>query len=108
MKTMVDLGIIDNGEGNVNYLTDAWNNYNGKAGIEIRGSSSTMFDKKNYALELWTTTPNEDTAFSILGMPKESDWILHGPYSDKSLIRNYLAYNLARDMGNYASTDPFL
>ncbi len=52
VKTMVDMGIIDNGPGEMNYLTDDWNNYNGKAGIEIRGSSSTMFDKKNYGIEL--------------------------------------------------------
>jgi hypothetical protein len=25
-------------------------------------------------------------------MPEENDWVLSGPYSDKSLIRNVLAY----------------
>jgi len=36
-------------------------------------------------------------------MPEEEDWVLHGPYSDKSLIRNLLTFKLARDMGRYAS-----
>lgn len=36
-------------------------------------------------------------------MPNENDWILYAPYSDKSLIRNVLAYKLGRDMGRYAS-----
>jgi hypothetical protein len=106
VKIMVDMGIIDNGPGEMNYLTDDWNNYNGKAGIEIRGSSSTMFDKKNYGIELWKTA-EVDTAFSLMNLPSESDWILHGPYSDKTLVRNYLAYELARDMGHYAPRTRF-
>jgi hypothetical protein len=32
-------------------------------------------------------------------MPAESDWVLHGPFADKSLIRNAFAYSLGRDMG---------
>ncbi len=106
VKSMADMGIIDNGPGQMNYLTDDWNNYNGKVGIEIRGSSSTMFDKKNYGIELWKSA-EVDTAFSLMNLPAESDWILHGPYSDKSLVRNYLAYALARDMGHYASRTRF-
>jgi len=106
VKTMVDMGIIDNGPGKMNYVTDVWNNYSGKAGIEIRGSSSTMFDKKNYGIELWKTA-EDDTSFSLMGLPAESDWILHGPFSDKTLIRNYLAYALARDMGHYAPRTRF-
>jgi hypothetical protein len=106
VKTMVDMGVIDNGPGKMNYLTDAWNNYSGKAGMEIRGSSSTMFDKKNYGIELWKST-EVDTSFSLMGLPPESDWILHGPFSDKTLMRNYLAYALARDMGHYASRTRF-
>jgi len=101
VKVMMDLGIIDNGPGNMNYLTDSMNNYNGKAGIEYRGSSSMMFPKKNYGIELWTHE-GTDTAFSLLGMPVEGDWVLHGPYSDKSLMRNFLAYHLFNAMGYYA------
>jgi len=101
VKVMVDLGIIDNGPGNINHLTDPWNNYNGKAGIEYRGSSSMMFPKRNYGFETWTPE-GLDTAYSLLGMPAESDWVLHGPYSDKSLMRNYLAFYLFNAMGYYA------
>jgi hypothetical protein len=101
VKTMANMGIIDNGPGEMNYLTDEWNNYNGKIGIEYRGSSSMMFPKKNYGFETWTPE-GIDTAYSLLGMPAETDWVLHGPYSDKSLIRNYLAYYLFNAMGYYA------
>jgi hypothetical protein len=106
VKAMVDMGIIDNGAGNMNYLTDPWNDYNGKAGIEYRGSSSMMFPKKNYGFELWTPA-GVDTAYSLLGMPAESDWVLHGPYSDKSLMRNFMAYYLFNAMGFYAPRTRF-
>ena len=44
----------------------------------------------------------ENNNVPLLGMPQENDWVLHGPYSDKSLIRNVLAYHFAREMGRYA------
>ena len=81
--------------------------YEGIAGIEIRGASSQMFDKKSYGLETWDNN-NEDINVSLLGMPEEEDWVLHGPYSDKSLMRNKLIYDLASDMGRYASRTRFV
>jgi hypothetical protein len=44
---------------------------------------------------------------SLLGMPEESDWVLYAPYSDKSLLRNVLAYQIARSMGRYATRTRF-
>ena len=79
---------------------------NFKIGIEIRGSSSQMFPKKQFAIETQDNNGNNNNV-SILGLPPENDWILYAPYSDKSLIRNYLAYKLARDMGRYSSRTRF-
>jgi len=106
VKVTVDLGIIDNGPGKLNYLLDNRNVYDGKAGIEYRGSSSMMFPKKNLGLEI-RTPAGKDSAVSLLGMPAESDWVLHGPYSDKTTMRNFLAYNLAGAMGHYAPRTKF-
>lgn len=100
-KIMCDLGIIWNGNGNRNYLTDSFNNYNGRIGIEMRGSSSQWFPKKPYGFETWDSTGKEINV-SLLGMPPESDWILFPSYSDKSLMNNVLTYELWRDMGWYA------
>lgn len=105
-KIMADLKVVDNGKGEVNRLTDEPNGYSGKIGIEYRGSSSMMFPKKNLGFET-RTIDGADSAVTLLGMPTESDWTLHGPYSDKSLMRNYLAYHLARAMGNYAPRAKF-
>ncbi len=40
---------------------------------------------------------------SLLGMPKEHDWILAASYLDKTFIRDPLAYHMSRQMGNFAS-----
>ncbi len=100
-KINATMGIIDNGPGNVNHIDDPFNDYDGNIGIEIRGSSSRSFPKKQYAVELWTSA-GIDTSASILGLPAEEDWVLSAPYSDKSLIRNVLTYKLGADLGCYA------
>jgi hypothetical protein len=100
-KIMADMGIIYNGVSAVNYMTDPFNHYNGKIGIELRGSSSQTFPKKGYGFETWDSAGVEIIA-SLLGMPPESDWILSASYSDKTLMRNVLSYKLFRDMGRYA------
>ncbi|NCF93401.1 MAG: hypothetical protein GWQ05_20965 [Verrucomicrobiaceae bacterium] len=75
--------------------------FSGRAGMRVRGQSSTMFPKKQYTLELWDEE-NDDQSASLLGFPRESDWILHAPFSDKTLMRNVLAYAWFREMGHYA------
>ena len=105
-KITADMGIIDNGPGQRNNLTDPFNNYDGLIGIEIRGSSSQSFPKKQYAVE--TRLDNgENNNVSLLGLPAENDWILYAPYSDKSLMRNVIAYTLSLQIGRYASRNRF-
>lgn len=81
--------------------------YEGVIGIEFRGASSQSFDKKSFGMETWDDN-NEDINVSLLGMPEEEDWILHGPYSDKSLMRNKLIYDISNDMDRYASRTKFV
>jgi hypothetical protein len=94
--------IIDNGAGIRNYITDTIYSYEGNIGVEVRGSSSQMFPKKSLGFETWDSLGTEiDT--SILGFPKESDWILNANYTDKSFLRNVTSYHLFNQMGHYAS-----
>jgi len=81
--------------------------FQGNIGIEIRGASSQMFPKKSYGFETRDEN-NEDMDVSILGYPDEEDWILYAPYSDKSLMRNILIYDLSRDIGMYSSRSTFV
>ncbi|MGL5889044.1 MAG: CotH kinase family protein [Bacteroidia bacterium] len=99
-KIMADMGVIWNGSAR-NYMTDPFNHYNGKIGIELRGASSQGMPKKPYGIELWDVNGNAIDS-SMFGMPKENDWILTANYADKSLLNNTLSYQLARDMGWYA------
>ena len=82
-------------------------NFAGRAGINIRGQSSAGFAKKQYHFETWDQY-DQDTDVSILGFPADSDWILQGPYSDKSLMRNFLSYKWANDLGQYAVRTRFI
>ncbi|MFA6542197.1 MAG: CotH kinase family protein [Bacteroidota bacterium] len=101
-KITADMGIIDNGEGIRNLLTDSLNAYDGKIGIEIRGSSSQMFPKKQYGFET-RDSAGDDNKVPLLGLPSESDWILFAAYNDKSLMRDALTYTLSNSLGRYAS-----
>jgi len=75
----------------------------GRIGIELRGGTSqTHSPKKSYALETRTRS-GKNRNVSLLGMPKEDDWVLIANYIDESLLRNYVAYSTARWMGRYAS-----
>ncbi len=76
---------------------DAPPDFQGRSGTHVRGESSSGFAQKSYAWELWNNE-NEDKDESILGLPAESDWVLHGPYSDKSMMRNYLVYSTFGEM----------
>ena len=106
IRIIADMGIIYNGEGNRNALTDPYNHYNGRINIELRGSSSQQFPKKQYAFETQDSLGN-NLNVSFLGMPEENDWILYAPYSDKSLMRNVLIYQLSNKVGRYASRTRF-
>jgi len=79
----------------------------GRAGINIRGKSSAGFAKKQYHFETWDEF-DQDKDVSILGFPSDSDWILQGPYSDKSLMRNFLSYKWSNDIGRYAVRTRFI
>lgn len=100
-KVPADFKIVDNGPGQINSILGAYNGYDGRIMIETRGASSQGFPKKNYGFE--TQLENGDNNnVSLLGMPEENDWILHGPFADKSLLRNVLAYHMGEATGRYA------
>ena len=95
-KTNAELLVIEN---------NTEKNY--KIGIEIRGSSSKMFPKKSYGIETKSSDWSEDIDVDLGGFPEEEDWILYGPYTDKSLIRNKLTFDLSNSIGFKASNTKF-
>ena len=105
-RIRADMGIIWNGPGERNEITDPFNDYDGMISIEIRGASSSGWSKKSYSIE--TEKPDSsNNNVSLLGLPKENDWVLYAPYYDRSLMRNVLTYHLAREWGWYAPRTRF-
>lgn len=74
--------------------------------IKIRGNTTRKVPKKQYSIELIDEEGKERNE-EVLGMPKESDWILNAPFEDKSLIRNHLAYSISREIMEYAPRSEF-
>ena len=66
--------------------------YDGEIEIRGRGNSSFGMPKRGYNFEIAEKT-------AIFGMAPSRDWMLIANFSDKSLMRNYTAYEFARDLG---------
>lgn len=101
-RIVCDMGIIYNGVGSTNLINNPYNNYNGKISIEVRGSTSQQYPKKNYGFETQDALGANNNV-SLLGLTIENDWILYGPYPDKTLLRDVLTYDLSKKFGHYAS-----
>ncbi len=105
-KIMAKMQVINNANG-INHFKDTVFEYDGDIGIEIRGNTAQMFPKKSYTIETRLSDGSNNNV-ELLGLPKENDWVLHGPYSDKSLMRNALAYHIGNGMGNWNPHNRFV
>ena len=101
-KITADMGIIYNGEGVRNNVTDPFNNYSGKIGIELHGNSTQTFPKKPYSIETRDST-GANLDVSILGMLADNDWIFLASYIDRTFIRDPLAHYLSTMTGQWSS-----
>lgn len=70
--------------------------------LETRGRSSQAFEKKQFSLRTVEKASKKRMNIQVGDLAPGSDWILYGPYSDLSLIRNEFAYSLSRALGHYA------
>ena len=105
-KVLGTMKIIWHQDGSRNYLTDIDNpeflNYDGRIGIEIRGSSSQMLQKKPYGLTTLQADDVTNNNVSLLGMPKENDWVLNSLAFDQTGMRDFLTFELSEQLGQYA------
>jgi len=106
-RVLGSMKIIYRGPGERNYVSDqnnpAYLNYNGRIDIELRGSSSQVTEKKQYRFSTKKADNVLNNNVSLLGMPSDNDWILNGMVFDPALIRDYLTFNLSRQIGEYSS-----
>ena len=107
-RIVAHMGLVDNGPGAYQEPGDPFNIYDGRISIEMRGESSLgLYDKKSYSIETQTDSGTNNNV-SLLGMPKENDWVLYGPYGDKGLIRNVITYHMFASFGHYAPRTRFI
>ena len=100
-KITADMKIIYHSNGLRNFVSDSGNVYTGKVGIEIRGVYSATLPQKPYGFETRDIAGN-NLNVSLLGMPSENDWVLLANFNDKTFLRNVLAFDIFRKMGNYS------
>ncbi len=108
--------IIDNGAGQINYadttaFPDQHVDYEGYIALRYRGNTSfSSSDKKPYSFRT-LDAPLEDNGkkvkVSIMGMGKDNNWAMLAPFADKSLIRDALAFHLAKPWMDYAPDTRF-
>ena len=94
------VSVVDHAEGN-NHPADA-PTLQSTIDIRVRGNSSRYFDKHSYLVKTLTDDGTASRDVAMLGMDAFDEWALHGPYLDKTLIRNYMWYNLAGEIMDYA------
>lgn len=87
--------VFDNGN-KVNHLKETPKDIT-NARIRYRGRSSLGFDKKNMLIK-FVNEKDEKIKKEFLGMPSDNEWVLHGPFIDKTLIRNYMWYNIGQEI----------
>lgn len=64
----------------------------GNCRFRLRGASSRAFPKHSYKVTF------TDKQYSLLGMRKDDDWMLHSLYDDEGLIHNKISYELWRQI----------
>lgn len=70
-------------------------------GLRLRGNSTQNMPKKPYAIKL-------DSKAGILGMPAHKRWVLLANWLDRTMLRNDLAFYIARQTGSWAPRGKFV
>ena len=104
-KSPISVRFINGKNGRSTLLGPA--DFDGRATANIRGYSTLRQPKNSMTIRLRDENGDKVKA-GLFGLPKESDWVLYAPYSDKTLMRDALAYELSNDMGRYAPRTRFV
>jgi spore coat protein CotH len=115
-RTGAHMKIIYNGEGQLNYADTVAHkgqriDYEGEIALRYRGNSSFNISKKKPYSFRTLKHPYDKSSkkhkVKILGMGKDNNWALLAPYSDKSMIRDMLAFEVSRPWMEYTPQGRF-
>ena len=108
--------VIHNGDGQLNYGDTVAHpgqhiDYEGYIALRYRGNSTyRLSDKKAYSFRTLSHPLEESDdkkKVDILGMGKDNNWALLAPYSDRSMIRDLLGFEIARPWMEYTPQGRF-
>lgn len=105
-KIEATMYVVENDTGVVNRPMREGASFSTPIAIERRGYSTQTFPKASWTVELKDEN-GEDTDAALLGMPEEEDWVLYGPWMDRSLVRNVVGYSVWGDLGYYTPRTRF-
>lgn len=95
----VEINIYDNSEAQNSIKNEP--NVKSDAFFRIRGNSSRRFDKNSYKISL-IDDKEQSVQYKVMGMEQGDEWALYGPFLDKTLIRNYMWFNISAKIMGYA------
>ena len=98
MKIPGRIKVIEDHDGTLEGIMARAASLESPIGIELRGQSSFEFDQKPYGIEIRDDL-GKGKSMPLLGLPPESDFVLHSCYADKTCMRNALTYVVGREMG---------
>lgn len=104
-RIVASLRTIQPGKGRSTLNASA--DFDGRTLINLRGRASLRYAKRSYTLKT-VDARNDMAKFQVLGLPKESDWVLYAPYPDKTLMRDVIAYELSNQIGRWAPRTRFV
>ena len=115
-RIAAQMKVIDNGVGRINYADTVKHpgqrvDYEGNIALRYRGNS-TYNDSPKKAYSFRTLEQPLHKCYNkkkvvILGMGKDNNWALLAPYSDKSMMRDLLAFEVSRPWMEYTPQGRF-
>ena len=73
------------------------------ATVKYRGASSySSFDKPQYRITFYRKENGKALDYDLFGLGADSEWVLNGPFLDRTLLRNYLVYTLSGEIMEWA------
>jgi hypothetical protein len=102
VKIWSDMTLVDNEVG-INSVEDEAT-FETAITLKYRGHSSYYtFDKKSYRIEFVESMDStKEVTYDLFGMAPDSEWVLYGPFLDRTLLRNNLMYSISREIMNWA------
>lgn len=108
-KIWASLAVLEAGEGGRMRSVLETPDYSTAVTIKYRGASSySNFDKKQYRIKFYKKEGSTNAKnYNFLGMGSHSEWVLNGPFLDKTLMRNRMVYQLGKEIMPWAPDTRF-